>query len=666
MELSSLFFQTREKIFLVGVAVTIAAWLHFFNGLAWMTSLIFFAALLAVYYIPGNLLLILTKQNRTGFLFDFIESTALGLALVPVVYIVIRRCGCEFLISYLLAAIALMWIIVKVRRRETTEKAENPYKQLVVGFSGLVILVLLLLQLSHYSDVVRTTNILKIRNSPLTETIYHQGITNALKYNFPPPQIYANGSEGYSSYHLYMHLEIELLARLFPLQTIDLVFYYFPTVYFLLISLLPFAFFTERYNSPAIGVLVGALVYGADFSFIPGLLKLGFVQYSTYPWAFYFPNTIWSTFTLNGYLPSIFILFLSLIYLHRYFKEQRLADLIIYSLLVFASAGFKTTMGLHLSAVGLAFGTLLLFQMEKRRNCYLLLTAMLGTATLIILDVFVFRGGTGGAQVAFKPLSLFYEALPKLGLGHLNSYIVPVIYVVFIVATFGVRIGGFYYLKNFIRPQADYFPAFLALFCLSGFIVSECFVIGYEGDMINNASWFATQSLICAWFLFGILFKDVFGHITAPARIVALVLTIVLVFPSTAEFLTKRYENKYISYNKNALGVVDYLQRVENNSVILNPPELEGPSLAANLAGRTTCLSQYMSFLKKKDRVAERIATASLFFRDTTDVAVKKYLVDKLGIDYIYAPRTYARMLMPLPFLKLVYSNDEYIILKVK
>lgn len=666
MDLSSLFSQTREKIFLVGVAVTIAAWLHFLNGLAWMSSLVFFAALLVVYYIPGNLLLILTKQNRASLLFDFVESTALGLALVPVVYIVIRRCGCEFLISYLLAAIALMWIVVKVRRREATEKAENSFKQLVVGFSGLVILVLILLQYSHYSDVVRTTDALKIRNSPLTETVYHQGIVNSLKYNFPPPQIYASGSEDYSSYHLYMHLEIELLARLFPLQTIDLVFYYFPTVYFLLISLLPFAFFTERYNSPAVGALVGTLAYGADFSFVPGLLKLGFVKYSTYPWVFYFPNTIWSTFTLNGYLPSIFVLFLSLIYLHRYFKDHRLADLMIYSLLVFASAGFKTTMGLHLSAVGFAFGTLLLFQMEKRRSCYLFLAAMLGTVTLIVFDVFVFRGGTGGAQVAFKPLSLFYEALPKLGLGHPNSYFLPVMYVVFIVATFGVRIGGFYYLKNFIRPQVDYFPAFLALFCLSGFIVSECFVIGYEGDMINNASWFASQSLICAWFLFGILFKNVIGHISAPARIVALVLTIVLVFPSTAEFLTKRYENKYISYDKNALGVVDYLQGVDKNSVILNLPELEGPSLAANLAGRTTYLSQYMSFLKKKDRVADRISTASLFFRDTTDGAVKKYLLNKLGIDYIYAPISYAQMLMPLPFLRLVYSNGEYLILKVK
>lgn len=666
MHCSRYFPHPKEKILLSGIALAITAWLSIFQKVVWTHSLLFFAALLLVFYLPGNLLVTLTKKKRTSFLFDFIESIGLGLALVPVIYVVIRKCTCEFLIGYFLAAIAMVWLVVKIKRQEPAYEQVVAVKHLSAGISLIVLLILILLQFSHFTDVVRTGEELKIHDTPTTETVFHLGIVNALKYNFPPPQIYASGSQDFSSYHLYMHLQIELLNRLFPLDTIDLVFHYFPAIYFLLISLLPFVFFTERYQSPSIGLLTGILVFGADLSFIPGLLKMGFVKYSTFPWVFFFPNTIWSIFTLNGYLPSIFVLFLALIYLHRYCEERRPTDLIVYSVLILASTGFKTTLGIHLATVSFVLGVLFLFQPGERSSRFALLSAMLATLTLIALEIIVFRGGTGGATVAFNPFNLFYESISKLDLQHFHPYLFPLIYFVYLLATFGVRIGIFYYFKNCLKRRANVFIIFLVLFCLSGFVVSEFVTLGYEGDMINNSQWFASQSLICAWILFGILFMETTARLSVPLRIVAMVTVLALTFPSTIEFLTKRYDNKYFSFDSNALGVINYLDGIEKNAIILNPPEWTGPSLAANLAGRTTFLSEYLSFLKKDDHVSERFATASMFFKESTSTVIKKSLVDKFGIDYIYAGSNYAPMLMRLPFLNLVYKNSEYLILKVK
>ena len=51
----------------------------------------------------------------------------------------------------------------------------------------LLLLIVLLLHLSHFTDVRLLVDGFIIRNTNFTETIFHQGLINALRDTWPPP-----------------------------------------------------------------------------------------------------------------------------------------------------------------------------------------------------------------------------------------------------------------------------------------------------------------------------------------------------------------------------------------------------------------------------------------------------------------------------------------------
>jgi len=658
--------RTWEGLFLLCSALLFAAWLRYAQNVAWLETLVFYAALLTVFYLPGDLIRLLARTRPSGLLCGFVESTGLGLALVPLVYLMVRRCGCEVAMPYVLVVVVAIWAVAKAKRKGgLSAVATSNSWQVMAGFALLAVVVIALLQFSHYTDFVRADDAVYYRNAFTTETVYHQGIVNALKYEFPPQDIYGSGGKDFSSYHLLMHLEIELVNRLFGVDTENLIYYYFPTIYFLFISLFAYILFVEFFGSPIAGLLCGVAVYASDFSYIPGLMELGVARQPEYPWIYYYP-TIWSLFTLNGILPAIFVLFLALIYLRRYFDQQRWQDVIVFFSLVFASTGFKTSLGLHLLGVSFLTGALVLLKPRAQGARYAFLLATVVTAACVVLEVVVFRGGTGDAVVRVSPFNQFDGVMLKLGISDVSFWLFPLAYVVFLLGVFGVRIGIFWFLFRLFRREVDFFVLFLLAFILSGFALSEFIFLGHADAAINDGVWFAIQALTCAWVLFSILFHELGSCRSLKIQLLAVVLVLGVSFPSTIEFLSKRSVDNYFAYNQNASDLVGFFGDIENDSVIMNPLTMAGPSIASNLSGRTTFLSMYMSFRKDEKVLRDKMQTVNSFFSPLTTVDEKRMVLSNTGVNYIYATSMYSKMLSELPFLNLVHSNSQYLVYKVE
>ena len=133
--------------------------------------------------------------------------------------------------------------------------------------------VFLLLHFSHFTDIIFTEAGFRIRTTYLTETVYHVGIINNLKDIFPPSYPYASGID-FSHYHLNMHLQIEMFNRLFHIDTLKLTFFYFPLLYFFLLVFVPYMYVRNYLGYRFLGIMTGLLIFGADLSFIPGLLGM--------------------------------------------------------------------------------------------------------------------------------------------------------------------------------------------------------------------------------------------------------------------------------------------------------------------------------------------------------------------------------------------------------
>lgn len=246
------------------------------------------------------------------------------------------------------------------------------YKRVIIRSSSknvlalffLVVVILLLLHFSYFTDIIFYNGSFKIRNTLLTETSFHLGIINTMKDMYPPLFPYASGHD-FSHYHLNMHLEIEMFSRFFSIDTLKLTYFYFPLLYFVLLIFIPYSFIKRNFNSQFLGIFTCMLFFGSDLSFIPELFGIS----SGKPWIF--STTIWSLMTLNGYLPSLFIMFLFIFYMKEYNENGRVSYLIILSLLGYSAYGFKSSMGPHLIATALLTGIVSIFLFKDKKNGYI-------------------------------------------------------------------------------------------------------------------------------------------------------------------------------------------------------------------------------------------------------------------------------------------------------
>lgn len=660
---------TGLKVVLIPIAIflCVAFFLRLLYSLPLKDSFLWYVGVFFCFYIPGSLLLRCVTFNRDEYFITLFHSVALGAALIPLVYIILRKLSHPELAYPLGFAMLLIWLILTIKdfkgRRIHLYTSYMDIQSTVV----LIATVFLLLHLSHFTDVVFLGSGFKIRNIYLTETVFPLGIINELRNTFPPIYPYASGTINFSHYHLNMHLEIEMINRFFSIDTIKLTFFYFPFLYFCLLVFVPFIFIRKYIGTRFLGGLTGILMFGSDLSFIPGLLGI-FPR--DYPWNAFSASTLWPLFTLNGFLPAMFVMFLCVLYLKKYYEDGRLSHIIVFALLGFSAYGFKSSLGPHIMGASFLTGVAsMVFINDKKKGKFLCAVSVL-TILAMATDTILFRGGTGNNILSIDLFNRFHNSLKYLGISDMSWFLYPVIFLLYILTTFGVRILGFYTLKDAVEKRyLDPIIIFLTIFIMSGFLLSEIIFLGPlvpPAFKVNDSMWFSLQSLMGAWLLLSYFLLRINRH--GKGFLGGVVLIILLSTPSTVQFLLLRFNPTYYTVDSNAKEVVRYLETTPPRSVVLHPPNFDGPSFASNFTGRPSVLSFLQSYIIQNIGQTEadnRLTDVKLFF-DPDEIINRLSILKKYKVDYVYAPLSSAAILDKESILLKVLENRGYVLYRVE
>ena len=648
----------------IAVLLRICYSLPLYDSLVWYLGAFFY------FYVPGNLLLRYLNDDRGEHFGGVFHSTALGTALLPLLYGIFRRLDAPWLLHIPVIIMLLLWM--RVRGRDVRSGKDPVQTSLgeLISFVLLAAGIITLLHMTYFTDIVLMKDGLKMRNIYLTETDFHLGLVNMLRDTFPPLFPYASGKT-LSYYHVNMHLEIEMFHRFLSIDTVKLVFFYFPLLYFSLLVSMPYLFVRACSGPSSLGVLAGILMFGADLSFVPGLLGIVPPDYPwahllPYPWTLFFRTTLWSVFCLNGFLPAMFTMTLSLVHLKRYFDRGETMQAVVFGVLGVAAFGFKSTMGPHIIlssiAAGVGWAVYAKGDVRGKTVCLVSLTAIL----VMAVDVVFLRGGTGNTVVHLDLFNNFRHSMFNLHMNNLPLVFYPAMFVLYALVSFGVRTPGFLLIREMAAKKIpDPVAVFLVVFSLLGFLVSELLYLGNEFRVENNAMWFAVQSLCGAWLLLSYFLVQ---YLPGKNRWGAVAIICVLAFPSTLQFLLPRFDRSYYEVDTSALEVVRYLEKTPAESIVLHPPASNGPSLAAHLAGRPSVISllhTHVPDMLGEDETKRRMSEVSQFFSpgDTVD---RISIARKYHVAFVYAPVEYRAFLDNEPFLLAVLSNRRYIIYQVR
>lgn len=643
--------------------LSLAFFLKLFYLVPIKDSLLWYVGVFFCFYIPGNLLVRFSDENNEEFFIGLFHSLALGTALTPLFYIILRKISHPELAYLFGIVIFLVWLLLNIRDFKQGRISVRTSFLDICSFLMIIAFVVFLLHLSYFTDVVFLENGFKLRNLHLNESVFHLGIINSLKDVFPPIYPYASNIS-FNNYHLNMHYEIEMFNRLFSINTLKLTFFYFPFLYFSLLVFVPYMYVRKSWNIGIIGIAIGILMFGSDLSFIPGFLGI-FPR--DFPWIFSFTPTIWSIFLLNGNLPALFVLFLCILYLKKYYDDGKLLHLITFGLLGFSAYGFKSSMGPHIIGASFLTGIVLVFfKQDKRKSIYLCIVSVLAALTMVIDEILV-RGSAGNILVNIDLLSNFKYSISKLGISYMPWFLYPLVFPFYVVATFGVRVLGFYILKEiFEKKYFDSVVIFLTIFVVSGFLLSDIIFIGDSSRITNNSVWFSVQSLMAAWLL---LFYSLMRLKHYGLKIFSAI-TLVILFsaPATVQFLILRFDPNYYTIGSHAVEVIKYLETTQPRSVILHPANIEEPSFASNLTGRPSVINCLWSFTVQNIGQTEafaRLRDVQLFFNSQEEMD-RPSILRKYKVDYVYAPLEYAFILDREPMLSKVLKNSEYVVYRVK
>ena len=179
-----------------------------------------------------------------------------------------------------------------------------------------------------------------MRAYPVSDVLFHIAIANELTHTVPPQAPLFAGHP--LSYHYGMDLAVAMFARATGLNVRDLTVRFMPTLFVGLSMLSVFCFSRNWLRSGYFGALVVFLVFfGADFSFIPGLL-LG--EKGDWSLRYFSAPAVVTLFYTNPILPGLGVLFAGLFCLDCYMRERSRAWLLLTALLFVALIEVKMLM----------------------------------------------------------------------------------------------------------------------------------------------------------------------------------------------------------------------------------------------------------------------------------------------------------------------------------
>ena len=649
-------------------------------------------------YVPGKLLLMALNRVLTP-LQDVTLACVLGLVVSGLVYwlMTFAHLGRFYLIWPLTAAGVCVWLLSSKRKRLLSHSsrlepllqgnATPSHDRSTLVFAGVLILGIVALAFFplYYTNFTWHRDG-TMRVYPVSDVLFHIAIANELTHTvLPQAPVFAGHP---LSYHYGMDLAVAMFARATGLNVRDLTVRFMPTLFVGLSMLSVFCFSKNWLRSGYFGALVVFLVFfGADFSFIPGLL-LG--EKSDWSLRYFSAPAVVTLFYTNPILPGLGVLFAGLFCLDCYMRERSRAWLLLTALLFVALVEVKTLMaGQLMCSLALAAVVYLIFfsnaDLFKIAGC----TAI---AAIPLVGWVLLKNKSGGRIVTkFEPWLYVSHAMQTLGLGNWLSGPFAFVFValpIYLVGCLGLRVVGVpAILTAIIRPRPCGAVRFmLGIFVVSGVLIALAYTFTPEGWIFRYnpvSSTFLVQSEYVAWLFVVEVFQTFYqwairrGIYPALAAGGIMATTAALSLPATVQHFVvwrdpdhffgagKPWGRQLLTYDPHTLAAMDFLQKdAHPGDVVLSEDNLVAPILAM-----TKCrvpVGYFSSGLVARSDYTRRETAEKKFWNDWRLGKIQDGLLQEAKVRYVIISKQTEGVPETMPdSLSKVFENSEFAVFKV-
>jgi hypothetical protein len=659
---------------------------------------LFVIASILLAYVPGKLLLIALKRVLSP-LEDVSLACVLGLVVSSLVYwlMTFANQGRFYFLWPLIAAGIFVFLCQSnwrslLKNSSSIEPLSKGSAILSRDRSALVlagVLALGVIALAYFPGYY--TNFTwqpdgTMRAYPVPDVLFHIAIANELTHTVPPQAPLFAGHT--LSYHYGMDLAVAMFARATALNVRDLTVRFMPTLFVGLSMLSVFCFSRTWLRSGYFGALVVFLVFfGADFSFIPGLL-LG--EKGDWSLRYFSAPAVVTLFFTNPILPGLGVLFAGLFCLDRYMRERSRAWLLLTALLFVALIEVKVLMaGQLMCSLGVAAVVYLIIFSDAD------LFKIAGSTAIAAIPLvsWVLLKNESGAHIVtkFEPWLYVSHAMQTLGLanrfsGPLGFAIVAL--PIYLLGCLGLRVIGVpAILTAIFRPKSGGAVRFLlGTFVAIGVIIAlTCSFTPAGWTFAYNpiSSTFLVQSEYVAW-IFAVevlqkFYRWVAGRETSPMLAATGIIAIAagLSVPSTLQHFVfwrnpdhyfghgKPFGKQLLSYDSETLSVMDFLTKdAQPGAVVLPANELLAPVLAL-----TKCRVPvgYFSFgLVARSDYTRRETAEKDFWAAWRTGKVDGELLREAAVRYVIVSKRSEGLPATIPAaIAKVFENAEFVVFKV-
>jgi hypothetical protein len=662
------------------------------------SACLFIIASILLAYVPGKLLL--NALRRTLFpLEDLTLACVLGLVVSSFVYWLMTfvRQGRLYLLWPLTAASVFVWLYSRKRKSFLSNSARldplshgsgTPSRDrsilVLAGILVLGIIALAVLPLYYTNFTSQPSGTMRVY--PVSDVLFHIAIANELTHTVPPQAPLFAGHP--LSYHYGMDLAVAMFARATGLNVRDLTVRFVPTLFVSLSMLSVFCFSRKWLRSGYFGALVVFLVFfGADFSFIPGLL-LG--EKGDWSLRYFSAPTVVTLFFTNPILPGLGVLFAGLFSLDCYMRERSRAWLLLTALLFVALIEVKMLIAAQLMC-SLALAAVVYLVIFSKAD--LLKIAAFSASGAVPLVCWVLLKNKSSAHIItkFEPWLYVSHAMQTLGMGHWLSgplAFAVVALPIYLVGCLGLRVIGLpAILTAIFRPKSGGAVRFvLGIFVVIGVIIAlTCSFTpaGWTFRYNPISSTFLVQSEYVAWIFAVEVFQTIYQWAVArgiyPALAAGGIMTTAggLSLPATVQHFVvwrdpthffgsgKPFGTQLLTYDVQTLAAMDFLQaNAQPGDVVLSEDKLIAPVLALT---KSRVPLGYFSFgLVARSDYTRRESAITQFWKDWRLGKVQQDLLREADIRYILVRKTSEGLPATIPcIISKVFENSEFAVFKV-
>jgi hypothetical protein len=660
---------------------------------------LFVVAVVLLAYVPGKLLLVLSKRTLSP-LEDVTIACFIGLIVSGLVYwlITFAHQSRLFFIWPLATGAVFIWLQgratrsllrgsanVDVSKKQSAKRAYDRSLLVLAGIVALGVIALAFLPIYYTNLTWRADGTMRVY--PVSDVLFHIALANELTHTIPPQSPDFSGHV--LAYHYAMDLWVAMIANATGLSTVDLTVRFIPTLLLGLSMLSVFCFSRNWLGSGYFGALVVFLVFfGEDLSFIPGLVLGQNVDWSLR--YFSAPPAAFALFFTNPILPGLGLLFAGLICLRRYLGEGGRAWLFITALLFAALVEVKIFTAAQLMAsLGLAAVAYLIFF----RNIALIKLAACtaALATPLVCSVFFQNKSAANMVTKFEPGLYVSQAMEAIGMKNWATGWVAfagVALPVYLVGSLGLRVIGVPAFFNAIfRPNpASALRFVLGVFVVIGILIALMFSItpaGWTFKYNPVSGTFFIQSKYVAWIFAVEVLQSLYRWTVARSISSALVATGIIVVaaglsvPSTLQhFLFWRNPNHYFGqgkqfgdelqrYDAEILSVFEFVRKnATPGEVVLPGDKLLAPTLAL-----TKCrvpLGYFAFAAVARSDFTQRQTAQKKFWEAWRQGNIQEEFLRETGVRYIVVRKSTDGLPTGIPAaISNVFENSQFAVFKV-